>query len=76
MVEKAQIQTDIAAALDTLGEAWRGDWSMFDGRTLRWQLNQLSKALRQEEFNYRVWAAEQDICPACQSWTEHCHCRD
>ena len=31
--------------LNALGEAWRGDWNDFDGRTLRDQLGEIASVL-------------------------------
>lgn len=36
----------VVSAMHALGAAWRGDWSDFDGRTLRDQLGVLEDALR------------------------------
>jgi len=33
------------SCLHALGEAWRGDWSFFDGRSLRIQLNDVQSVL-------------------------------
>jgi len=63
----------VADALDLLGAAWRGDWSDFDGRTLRNQLGELSAALTGDvPFDARQWAAANGICPERRSWAEHC----
>ncbi len=65
----------VADALDLLGAAYRGDWSDFDGRTLRLQLADLSGLLREDagEFSVRRWAFGQaGICPESRCWQEHC----
>ena len=36
---------DAKTCLHALGEAWRGDWSFFDGRSLRIQLNDIQSVL-------------------------------
>lgn len=68
------------AAMAALGNAWRGDWSEFDGRTLRSQLDDLDPIIRLEAAGedvsslvatfYALW----DICDQCRSWTMHCSC--
>lgn len=63
----------VAEALVILGEAYRGDWSNFDGRTLRDELYDLSKALlSNESFDLEVWYKTEYLCPHCQSFLEHC----
>jgi hypothetical protein len=68
------------AALNALGSAWRGDWSEFDGRTLRCQLDEIAALAQKEVCGEDVkrdlagFFAGNDICPTCRSWTEHCHC--
>ncbi len=64
---------EIAEALSLLGDAYRGDWSDFDGRTLRYQLNELAEALTTDApFSVRKWAAAQSICTKTRGWAEHC----
>ncbi len=72
--ESSKIQTDVAMALDALAGAYRGDWSTFDGRTLRDQLQVLSTALTTGEFYLGDWARSEDLCLTCHSWLYHCHC--
>jgi uncharacterized protein with von Willebrand factor type A (vWA) domain len=83
MTEKITAVQDMGAtkaALSALGQAWRGDWSEFDGRTLRSQLNEITDLLdaeRRGEDTKRPLAAfyaGNDICGRCQSWTEYCDC--
>jgi hypothetical protein len=63
----------VADALSLLGSAYRGDWSNFDGRSLRRQLDELSAALvRERPFSLDRWLFEQSICPHARSWAEHC----
>lgn len=68
----------VFAAMEMLGEAWRGDWSDFDGRTLRSQLDQLARLGREALAGTAIvgplagFYAEQNICPYCRSWTEYC----
>jgi hypothetical protein len=71
---------DVAAAMVALGAAYRGDWSDFDGRTLRAQLDELSDVLRDgtwhagRPFHLQAWAAVTGLCIPCGAWTEHCTC--
>lgn len=66
----------VAKALELLGAAWRGDWSDFDGRTLRHQLDELASALRSDvPLDIEGWAWSNDICPVARSWSEHCRDR-
>jgi hypothetical protein len=68
------------AAMAALGNAWRGDWSEFDGRTLRSQLDDLDPIIRGEVAGEDVsplvatFYASWDICDKCRSWTMHCSC--
>lgn len=66
----------IAHALRLLGQAYRGDWSDFDGRTLRDELNELAdaldKALAGEEFDLERWQIRLAICGECWCWFENC----
>jgi len=43
--ESAGYIQDAKTCLHALGEAWRGDWSFFDGRSLRIQLNDIQSVL-------------------------------
>lgn len=65
-------------ALNVLGAAWRGDWSEFDGRTLRDQLYSW-RALMERALNGEMkdnepeeWLKTEGICPRCASWREWC----
>ncbi len=59
----------VAEALVALGRAWRMDWSDFDGRTLRAQLEELSKALMSSEpFDFPRWLEAMDIDPETHEW--------
>lgn len=64
----------IADALQLLGAAYRGDWSNFDGRTLRLELDGLSEYLRDpsKPFDLIAWAHNEGICPVSRCWHEHC----
>jgi hypothetical protein len=69
------VSEQIAEALRLLGAAYRGDWSNFDGRTLRDQLDELSEYLRDpsKPFDLTDWAISgQNICPVSRSWLEYC----
>lgn len=62
----------IDLALAGLGQAWRGDWSDFDGRTLRHQLDQLRAALKDPAFDATRWLTLAGICPEHHCWFLHC----
>lgn len=64
----------VGQALQLLGTAYRMDWSDFDGRTLRDQLNDLAGYLTGEEkgFDLEAWAFGVGICPEGRSWTKEC----
>lgn len=65
--------SEIATALTCLGRAWRGDWSDFDGRTLRYQLDELSDALVSDTpFDLRTWCASWGICPDGAGFADYC----
>lgn len=68
----------VKVALGLLGEAWRGDWSDFDGRTLRAQLDELAGHLddKAKPFDGAFWAALKGICPVNGCWCEYCPERD
>lgn len=76
------LETHALDALSSLGSAWRGDWSDFDGRTLRAQLNSwmalMERTLAGETTGEEIatWIELQGICPRCHSWWEHCLDRD
>lgn len=60
-------RTNMAANAAILGECWRGDWSQFDGRELRSQLEDLTETPDQ-------FAAGIGACMTCQCWCEYCTC--
>lgn len=65
--------TEVAEAMRLLGSAYRGDWSDFDGRSLKLTLVELAEALESDEpFDARRWAAGESICPEAHAWAEHC----
>lgn len=70
------VTEQVAEAMRLLGSAYRGDWSDFDGRTLRDELNELSEHLsddgRGTPFDLEDWAFNTNICPTARSWTQHC----
>lgn len=61
----------VRTALEAIGEAYRGDWSLFDGRTLRSQLEVIARALDEpmqiEELCDRI-----GVCGEHKCWPEHC----
>lgn len=68
------------SCLSALGAAYRGDWSDFDGRSLRAQLDEVDRIIRQEVAGEDVarsvagFYAGNNICARCQSWNSYCHC--
>lgn len=65
--------TKVAEALGLLGASYRGDWSDFDGRTLRSELDGLAGALTSEkDFDLDRWVFSASICRENQSWAHHC----
>ena len=64
----------IGQALKMLGAAYRSDWSDFDGRTLRMQLDELAEYLsgKVSAFDLEGWAVMVGICPVEGGWTENC----
>jgi hypothetical protein len=61
-------------ALRLLGQSWRSDWSDFDGRTLRSQLEGISDLLRSEQplEDLRTWIDGCGMCPKCANWQSWC----
>jgi|GEM_PF-6932293 len=57
-------------ALCLLGSAWRGDWSDFDGRTLRAQLQEASDVFA-GKLTLENFLSLTGICPRGH-WTFHC----
>ena len=77
-----RVNVEVALALDLLGSAYRGDWSDFDGRSLRAQLDDLSAVLRNDKakvrgqlFDAKEWAKSEGICPKHGCWDYHCQTR-
>lgn len=63
----------VAGCLGLLGSAYRGDWSDFDGRSLRAQLDELADALNEgTTLDVQRWAHLNGICPHARQWHEHC----
>jgi hypothetical protein len=55
-----------------LGQCYRGDWSDFDGRTLKHQIEELQKVADGSESmdRYRAW---NEMCSAGQGhWSDSC----
>lgn len=76
MTAPANNTTEVATALHALGQAYRGDWSSVDGRTIRDQLDDLANALAGDTlFDAAAWAAGW-LCIECQTWPEHCDCAE
>lgn len=69
----ADNREQVAEALVALGRAWRMDWSDFDGRTLRAQLEELAKALMATEpFDFNNWCVSHEVCPEGGGWESTC----
>jgi hypothetical protein len=68
------------SCLHALGTAYRGDWSDFDGRTLRSQLDEVSRIIRKESQGEDVrrevggFYFGNGICNRCHSWMQNCSC--
>ena len=64
----------VERALAGLGNAWRGDWSDFDGRTLRAQLGGVETILRAEDPQDAAdrWLMGNGVCREHACWPEHC----
>jgi hypothetical protein len=68
-------------ALSAVGSAWRGDWSNFDGRTLRDQIDGWRRLMERamagecESGEADAWLNVQGICPLC-GWREYCFAPD
>lgn len=69
----------VGALLVNLGGAWRGDWSGFDGRTLRDEMDEASallcRAVRGENVlsDLARYRREHGLCPQGGShWTTYC----
>ena len=66
-------QEAVIEALGLLGSAYRGDWSDFDGRSLRAELQGIAGMLVSEEpFDLNEWSHGMGICPVGRCWHEHC----
>lgn len=66
-------QEAVIEAMGLLGSAYRGDWSDFDGRSLRAELQDLAAALTSDKpFDAEWWAHGNGICPVGRCWHEHC----
>lgn len=59
------------SALTFLGTAWRLDWSDFDGRTLRAQLDDISAILEGRRTSDQFLAGA-SICASHSCWLESC----
>lgn len=61
-------------ALQHLGWAWRGDWSNFDGRMLRDEIDSWVAMFREGATPEAVsdWRASCGLCQTEGHWTYHC----
>ena len=55
-------------ALLLLGQAWRGDWSDFDGRTLRDQLNSWGTECNTGKITPIEWLWSCGVCHIHKQW--------
>ena len=61
-------------ALSELGQAWRDDWSNFDGRTLKSQLWDISDMLDSHGMSIEDFRKSHNLCPfGGGHWTEYCN---
>lgn len=69
--------TEAQKALQAIGDRWRHDWSEFDGRTLRDQINSWIKEVNEGTTNWDSWLIDWDICAKCHTSTngwDGCKC--
>ena len=64
----AQRITEARRCLRSLGQAWRGDWSEFDGRTLRSQLEEINIVL-DGNMSHEGFLKSNGINPETFDWT-------
>lgn len=63
---------EVLALAEEIGGAWRGDWSDFDGRTLRHQMEELRRVADGDMTSER-YRALRGLCPAgFGHWTDYC----
>lgn len=67
MTDKAIIAGE--NALTALGSAWRNDWSGFDGRTLRGQLDEAAEVYK-GSMTYEDFCDRNGIHPTDHEWLE------
>lgn len=73
VAEPVENKVLVASALRALGNAYRMDWSNFDGRTLRSELELLADAIASPNpFNMDHWYMGENICPESNRWAEWC----
>lgn len=60
-------------ALNALAAAWRGDWSLFDGRTLRDQLGEIGEVL-DGKLTAEQFCQMREICVNGCGWLGYCDC--
>lgn len=70
------VYSDITTALRALGQAYRMDWSDFDGRSLKGELELLASALETGVFDLDQWYKREGICPAHGGWIDLCDDKD
>lgn len=63
----------VAEALTLLGRAYRMNWSDFDGRSLKMELEELAGYLTgNRELDVEAWAYRSSICYVKGWWQEDC----
>ena len=64
---------DVLTAAQEIGQAYRGDWSDFDGRTLRDQMNELANIADGTE-SLAQYRRSNGLCPVGGGhWEMYCH---
>jgi hypothetical protein len=72
----------VCKVITKLANAWRGNWTHFDGRTLKKQLSRIKKLIRQEEGVTEQQVEETvegfGICLKCGAWDDSfgCNCEE
>lgn len=65
---------DVASVLEALGQAWRNDWSYFDGRILKGQLRAIIEEMQGSSVFNKNEMLEWLGIHACGQWEDSCLC--
>lgn len=72
MNDRAVTIDDILMLANEIGQAYRGDWNDFDGRTLRMQMNELTQVAN-GSMTIEQYRAGNELCPRGDGhWIEYC----